>query len=183
MLARASRDDDLRSVLEPDDGQFHVNANLCESILAMRPDDEESTIEYSVSWAPSLPPPSNRRCASAGPVRFSSDEFEVIERIHARLRPKPTDALSFFAASIDELRGETNDENRREGEVVLSLYPKDEDVVIKARAILNVAQYALADQAHMQNKYVFVGGRLRRGRRSARLTDISLFQIPRSDEV
>ena len=63
-----------------------------------------------------------------------------------------------FLARVDVLGGsEVDIQGRRYGEVALSIILGDDEIV-RARAILDPQQYAVANEAHMQNRYVVVTG-------------------------
>lgn len=172
-LSHSIQEDSLEEIVEPNSGSPIVSANLCDALLRLRPESEESELELSVSWAASSSPES--RPHESEPIRFTADDFLVVEDIYLRLAPDPQPHSDMFLGVVDELRGSTNSSDQREGDVVLSLYLQHE--IIRARVELSPDWYEVANRSHMENLPVVVRGSLRRGRKLSRLTNLKLFKL------
>jgi hypothetical protein len=82
-----------------------------------------------------------------------------------------------FLVRVDVLGGsEVDIQGRRYGEVALSIILGDDEIV-RARAILDPQQYAVANEAHMQNRYVVVTGILDRSNRLSTVRDVTGFEL------
>jgi hypothetical protein len=104
--------------------------------------------------------------------------FPRISDIGKFLRnPSGTQAARFLAR-VDVLRGSEIDiQGRRYGEVTLSITLGDDDEIVRARAILDAQQYAIANEAHMQNRYVIVTGILDRSNRLSTVRDVTGLEL------
>ncbi len=170
-LADSIHADNPARVLDEQPNRPVISANLCDALLRLRPETEGALVECSISWAPSMPVENGE--IGARTVRFQPDDFEVIEDVYLRLTPQRDPERDLFVATVDELRGNLNDDNQREGDVVLSLYSREFDELVKARVELTPEWYQIADAAHMDGRYLLVRGLLRRGRRVSRLTHVA----------
>ena len=78
---------------------------------------------------------------------------------------------------MERLDGEMGSDGRRAGEVILSLFTSESEIV-RVRANLNAEQYAQADEAHMtEGAFVKVVGKLHPGRQPRQLSDIKSFEL------
>jgi hypothetical protein len=147
-----------------------LTANLCEALVRMRPGDRDGGLTLSVSWASLLPRP-----GASSLVQIPDAVFPKISEVGRRLRGVPDEPEeASFPARIEVLSGDQVDaQGRRFGEVRMSLLLVEEDTLLRARALLNAEQYALANEAHMSNQYVVVTGVLSRTSRPAVLTQVT----------
>jgi hypothetical protein len=104
--------------------------------------------------------------------------FPRISNIGKFLRnPSGTQAARFLAR-VDVLRGSEIDiQGRRYGEVTLSIILGDDDEIVRARAILDAEQYAIANEAHMQNRYVIATGIIDRSNRLSTVRDVTGLEL------
>lgn len=167
-VAHAIDEDRVDSVLETPAGAAPVTANLCEALLKMQPERENSALAFSVSWAASFPAPN-----ASGTVVLRNEHFPLINVMSHRLRGEVAPQAAEFIGHVDELRGELGDDGRRRGEVRLTVYHEDE--AVKATADLNAEQYESAARAHMAGQRVVVRGVLNRGPRLSTLNGIVSF--------
>lgn len=173
LLAESIRHDDLRAATHGETAV--ISANLCDGLLRMRPEGTNSMLEVGISWAPSKPLEDGEHIDSR--VHFEIDDFDLIEHVYLQLRPQSDPEHDVFVATVDELRGIMNDEGVREGDVTLSLYSRESDEIVSARAELRAEWYTKAHEAHMHGSYVIVKGVLHRGSRVSRLSEVGLFEI------
>jgi hypothetical protein len=169
-IAQAIDEDRVDSILETEPGAVPVTANLCEALLKMQPERENSALAFSVSWAASYPAPT-----ASGPVILRNEYFPLINVMSHRLRGEVAPQAAEFIGHVDELRGVLGDDGRRRGEVRLTVYHEDE--AVKAAADLSAEQYESAARAHMTGQRVVVRGVLNRGPRLSTLNGIVSFGL------
>jgi len=175
-IADAIDHDQVDSLLQPGRDHVQVSANLCDALIKMQPEADQSAIAVSFSWAAAQP-------ARVGTqqVVLRNEHFPVISGLSQRLRgPAPPQAAPFFA-HVDELRGTMDPDGRRQGDVRLTIYHEDE--VVKARTQLNADQYDLAGHAHMTGHAVVIAGILQRGPRVSTITDVTTFELLKHDRL
>jgi hypothetical protein len=175
-LNGAIEDDRINSIV--DQPEPIVSANLCEAILKMRPTDERGALEFMASWASSEPVTDDRL---RKPVTFGFDEFESVEDVYRQLKPLEESTAKPWVAYVEELKGTEGPSGTREGEVVLTLFDADE--LVRARASLTVDQYQIAYDAHNPTVPLIVSGRLSRGPRVSRLSNITEIRRAVADDV
>ena len=139
-----------------------VSSNLCEALTRFEDTSLKNSVEIGITWAASIPrPTSEGNWVSV--VRIQHDYFPRIEEVRRELRSKELYREDVFVGTVEQLNGETGPDGRRSGEVILSLFSRD-DEQLRARANLNTAQYKQADKAHMSNRaFVKVAGKLHPG--------------------
>ena len=108
---------------EPQDAGPILSANLCEALLAMRPEGERSSLEITPTWSRSRPWP----VAAPGRVTLRREFFPTIEELGQRLRPRPKPKRGVFTGWVDALNGDYGLDGKMEGEVVLALAIEDGD--------------------------------------------------------
>lgn len=150
-----------------------ITDNLCDAILRMQPEDSSAALTWSVSW--------NLRYEVGmdlqRPIEMRQYHFERIEAIYQELRRREEGDEQRYDARVDELKGETGEDGRRSGLVVLTLYLEDE--TIKAGVMLSADDYDKAIEAHRTSSLVTIRGRLRRSRRAARVDRHRQFELIR----
>ena len=158
--------------MQPTSSSARITANLCDALLKMQ--TEPGSGELSVTWASGLP--NQNRLSNA--VTIWSEMFPRISDVGKFLRsPSGTRAIRFLAR-VDVLRGsEIDAQGQRYGEVTLSVILGGDDEIVRARAFLDAQQYALAVEAHMQNRYVVVTAVLDRSNRLSTVRDVSRFEL------
>ncbi len=169
-IAQAIDEDRVDSILETRPGAVPITANLCEALLKMQPQRENSALAFSVSWAASCPAP-----AASGPVVLRNENFPLINLMSHRLRGEVVPHAAEFIGHVDELRGELGNDGRRRGEVRLTLYQEDE--AIKSSADLTADQYDSAASAHMSGRRVVIRGVLNRGPRLSVVNGVVSFEL------
>jgi hypothetical protein len=150
----------------------NVSANLCEALTRLHDDLLDNAVDVSFSLAQS---DAALAATLLPPVRIQREYFPVIEEVRKELRSVEGPQNDIFMGSVEALQGVIDQDGRRSGDVILSLFVEGEPV--RARASLNADQYQVADRAHMTNgAYIFVQGTLHGGRQPRALTDVDLFQ-------
>lgn len=175
-LNSAIEENRINSVV--DQSEPIVSANLCEALLKMRPSDERSALEFTVSWASSEPVISGQ---SRRPVIFSADEYLSIEDVYRQLRPVEGPTAKPWIAFVEELKGSEGESGSREGEVVFTLFEGNE--LVRAKASLTAEQYQTAYEAHNPTRPLIVSGQLSRGPRVSRLSNISEIRVAVTAEI
>ena len=128
-----------------------LSANLCESLLLLRPNGDQATLSVTVTWSRALLPPSGK---SSHRVHLRQDSFEVAELLAPRLRTIPIARVARFVGFVDVLRGQpTQQDARPSGEVDFTLFD-DVQGEIHARGFLTADDYATAGKAHLSSQLV-----------------------------
>jgi hypothetical protein len=177
-LARAAdtarADDLLDPVRNPG-----VSANLCESLLLLRPTGDRASLTISAAWSRALLPESREPSRQ---VLLPQVVFEVAEALAPRLRTAPKPRPSRFLGYVDVLSGQpSRDDSRPSGEVDFTLFD-DEEGEIRARGVLNADDYATAAAAHLASGVVAFKATLRRLPRVSRIDNITDFERVEFDE-
>lgn len=150
-----------------------ISANLCESLLLLRPVGERSTLNISISWSRAFLPDSRE---SNSEVKLSQEAFDVAEVLAPKLRSLPEPRIDRFFGYVDELRGQPlPDIGLPSGEVRFTLFDQGEE--IRAKADLDERDYAIAGHAHLASRVVSFKGVLERLPRVNRIRDVTDFQI------
>jgi hypothetical protein len=154
-----------------------ISANLCESLLMLRPKGDRAYLGVFVSWSRAYLP------TAEGPrreIQLHQEVFEIAEALAPRLRSVPEPRVDRFFGFVDELRGQpTPTEPRPSGEVRFTLFEPDEE--IHARAELTVDEYAKAAAAHLATDVVSFKGVLHRLPRLNRISGVTDFELIRLD--
>ena len=150
-----------------------LSANLCESLLLLRPAGDRASMIVSAQWSRALLPASRE---SGRRVQLSQEAFEVAEALAPRMRSQPQPRPARLIGFVDALRGQPSPADPRpSGEVDFTLFD-DEQGEIYARGVLNTEDYATALAAHAVSDPVSFKAILRRLPRVSRLDTISDFK-------
>jgi|SRR5579883_192053 len=150
-----------------------ISANLCESLLLLRPNGDRASLTVSAVWSRALLPESREPVRQ---VQLPQAVFEVAEAIAPRLRTAPTPRPSRFLGFVDALSGQpSQDDSRPSGEVDFTLLDEEEGE-IRVRGTLNVDDYAIAAAAHLASDPVAFKATLRRLPRISRVDGITDFE-------
>lgn len=165
--------DELKSCDQP-----LVSSNLCEAIYSMHDDVVDNSLDVGFDWSLLYLPPVD---VASRPVRIQRDYFSRIEEVRRELRASERHQRDTFIGTVERLEGGMGVDGRRSGVVVLSLLLPDEGESVRVRTVLSADNYAIADQAHMNNgAYVRVTGCLRPGRQPRQMTDMTTFELLQS---
>jgi len=170
-IAQSVEQDQVDALLEPPANGVRVTANLCDALIRMFPEQNNSALALGVSWANGLAPAADTREL----VVFHREHFNAVEYLATRLRGNEPDEARVFIGEVAELKGVVGEDGRRQGEVRLVIF--DEDEVLRARANLSAEQYAAANEAHMGARKIYVQGLLKRGPRLCTIGDIVDFRL------
>ncbi len=150
-----------------------ISANLCESLLLLRPSGDRATLTVSATWSRALLPVSRE---PARHVQLPQVVFELAEAIAPQLRTSPVPRPARFLGFVDVLSGQpSRDDPRPSGEVDFTLFD-DEQGEIRARGILDADDYATAAAAHLVSDVVAFKATLRRLPRMSRVDGITDFE-------
>jgi hypothetical protein len=150
-----------------------ISANLCESLLLLRPAGDRSYLNITVSWSRALLP---GRRESRREVQLRQEVFDVAEALAPKLRSVPEPRIDRFVGFVDELRGQPlPDIGLPSGEVRFTLFDQGEE--IRAKSDLDEMNYSIAGQAHLANRVVSFKGVLERLPRLNRIKDATDFKI------
>ncbi|MBO0698298.1 MAG: hypothetical protein J2P46_07895 [Zavarzinella sp.] len=150
-----------------------VSANLCESLLLLRPEDDRAHVTVSAVWSRARLPESRERTRN---VELRQEAFEVAETLAPRLRSQPHPRPDRFIAFVDALRGQPGPTDPRPaGEVDFTIFDEEQGE-IHARGVLSVDDYAKAGAAHLESDPVAFKAILRRLPRMSRVESITDFE-------
>lgn len=171
-LARAADTAQADGLLDPTRNPG-LSANLCESLLLLRPSGDRSSLTVSAVWSRAFLPGTREPSRE---VQLAQVVFEVAEALAPRLRTAPTPRPSRFLGFVDVLSGQpSRDDLRPSGEVDFTLFD-DEQGEVRARGVLNADDYATAAAAHLVSGVVAFKATLRRLPRISRLDNITDFE-------
>lgn len=171
-LVYAIEQGETDSLLEENEDEVVISANLCKAILDMQADSIDS-LDLGVSWGAAYPSPTP---AIPSTVRIRREYTKNIERIRERLQPKPAkQSKQLFVGTVEVLNGEVDADGRRSGEVTLNVFNEDE--VVRVRVDLDAEQYKDANTAHMNGSLVRIQGVMSPGNRIHRLSQLQSFTI------
>lgn len=165
-LDQAIREDAANRIVDAEEPS--VTGNLCEALILMRPEDERGTLTISTAWAAARP-----RGNAGGPATFDGEAFEAIEDIYRQLRATEPPASAERVAFVRQLHGQAGPDGRVEGDVTLVIASEEEN--LNAKAFLTADQYEAAMRAHRDSQPMLVQGKLARGPKLSRLTEILKF--------
>ena len=156
-----------------------VSANLCESLLLLRPNGDRATLTVSVAWSRALLPGSRE---PARQVQLPQIVFEVAEAVAPRLRTAPQPRPSRFLGFVDVLSGQpSRHDPRPSAEVDFTLFD-DEQGEVRARGVLDADDYATTAAAHLASGVVAFKATLRRLPRVSRVENITDFERVQFDD-
>ena len=174
-VVEAVKADHPEALLSPKETDVIISANLCEALLELQPDIEESLVSIYPSWARTIPPPTETPIQ----IRLSKEYFPILEDIARHLRPAQGSKEDFFIGWVDALDGKPGPDRRPQGDVTLAI--PFEERLLKARLVLSVDDYAKAIKAHATNSVVMLRGVLHRGARISVIKSYREFEV--IDEV
>jgi hypothetical protein len=156
-----------------------ISANLCESLLLLRPGGARAYLGISATWSRAFLPPAHE---SKRDLQLRQEVFEIAETLAPRLRSLPQPRIDRFFGFVDELRGQpTPNDPRPSGEVRFTLFDQEEEE-IRAKADLTAEDYALAGAAHLASDLVSFKGILQRLPRLNRIDSVTDFERVRLDD-
>jgi hypothetical protein len=146
-----------------------ISANLCEALLQMQPEDENSHLDVKASWATTLPPQN----PIPSMVRIKREYFPIIEDVSKKLLPAQAPAAALFVGYIVSLGGEPGEDGRMQGEATLAVMHEEQIQLV--RVDLSSDNWHVAHAALGAHGIVRIKGILHRGTRVHRITDIIEF--------
>jgi hypothetical protein len=152
-----------------------ISSNLCEALTGMHDERIDNALDISFNWSSVLSTPVTK------PIRIQREYFSRIDAVQRELRTINSHKEDTFIGTVERLDGVMDTSGQRSGDVILSLLLPDEGETVRVKTTLTAADYAKADQAHMQNgAYVMVTGRLLSGRQPRQLSNLSHFSLVQS---
>ncbi|TVS21027.1 MAG: hypothetical protein EA424_00980 [Planctomycetaceae bacterium] len=148
-----------------------VSANLCEALLQAQPQDGQSVLDVSASWATTLPP----KTPLPTKVRIKHEYFPIIQDISRKLRPAVAPTADLFVGYIANLGGQPGEDGRMQGEATLSIVYEEQ--IQSARVDLSPEWWGIAHAALGSHGIVRFRGVFHRGARLHRITNITEFAL------
>jgi hypothetical protein len=152
---------------------LHMNANICDALLGMRPEVSDVSLELVVSW--SLAWPMNGQEIPTR-VIFEGRGFEMVESLGRALRGVEETRPRLWRGHVVRLAAEDPVLGEDEG-LFVTVRVQSRGVPLRVELRLNPEHYRLAAQAHLAGKPVVARGVLERIGRRARLIDLTDFQV------
>ncbi len=154
-----------------EDGVEVVSSNFCNSILEMKPEGDESSLELNVNISPldSMPSPSLR-----AKYLIQKDYFPLIEQICKSLRPPVDNITREFYCKVKTLNGFKGEDGKMQGEAILTFI--EDDQLIKGKVILRSDDYEIANQAHMGDLTISIKGQLEENPRTSKFSEYTSFK-------
>lgn len=146
-----------------------VSANLCEALLQVQPQDEQSILDVTASWATTLPP----KTPIPSKVRVKHEYFPIIQDISRKLRPTLAPTADLFVGYVANLGGQPGEEGRMQGEATLSIVYEEQIQFV--RVDLPAEWWSIAHEALGAHGIVRFRGVFHRGARVHRITNITEF--------
>lgn len=148
-----------------------VSANLCEALLHVQPQDEQSMLDVCASWATTLPP----KTPIPTKVRIRHEYFPIIQDISRKLRPASVPTADLFVGYIANLAGQPGEDGRMQGEATLSIVYEEQ--MQSVRVDLPPEWWGIAHSALGNHGIVRLRGVFHRGARIHRITNITEFAL------
>lgn len=146
-----------------------VSANLCEALLQVQPQDEQSILDVTASWATTLPP----KAPIPTKVRIKHEYFPIIQDISRKLRPTLAPTADLFVGYVANLGGQPGEDGRMQGEATLSIVYEEQ--IQSVRVDLPAEWWSIAHEALGAHGIVRFRGVFHRGARVHRITNITEF--------
>ncbi|HWB58665.1 MAG TPA: hypothetical protein VG733_04200 [Chthoniobacteraceae bacterium] len=172
VLVRSIDADNIKSVYSNDERKIQISANLCEALLEIHYSNEEADIAITAQGASGYPHILQKELMM--PIVFTPEHFPAILQIYERLRFPKRSFQAKFSGTVIGLSG-TMRRRQPAGEVTLLIQHREN--MIHVKTMLGIAEYELADKAHMTGKKIELHGILQLGKRTHRITDVSEFKI------
>jgi hypothetical protein len=148
------------------------NYNFCTALMDLQPEEKDSNISVSVTWAPEDKP----KISSPSQVIIRKEHYEQLPKIVEKIRPKDKPVYEEFVGRVSALVGqEDKDEKLIKGDIILSLVGKD-DRIMRTRVFLSRCDYELACILHKDNRPISIKGKLVWAARIRRLENYSDFK-------
>jgi serine/threonine protein kinase len=144
----------------------------CTSLVPERraqPQDEQSVLDVSASWATTLPP----KIPIPTKVRIKHEYFPIIQDISRKLRPALAPTADLFVGYIANLGGQPGEDGRMQGEATLSIVYEEQ--IQSVRVDLRPEWWGIAHAALGTHGIVRFRGVFHRGARIHRITNITEF--------
>jgi hypothetical protein len=171
-LAHALEVADPDAVLRAEESAPVLSANLCEGLLEMTPEGNDSALTISASYSRTVPQPHESPLPTS--IRLRRDFFPQIEYLAGKLRPAATAERQHLIGFVETLNGRPLADNRPEGQVILRVVTPEGEI-LRAKVDLNAEDYARADKAHMRTLPVSLEGVLRQAGRMCYIDRVSEF--------
>lgn len=175
-LVNAIEGDTVQDMVERNEENPLISANLCDAVSKMKPSIEGADLTVSATWSPLRAINAAARAPST--VRIQHSYFPIIDDIYRELRPDPAPQVDTFVGFVDTLDGRPGPTGQVEGDVILRVLVDDENL-IRAKATLSAEQHAVAVEAYQHQHIIRIDGNLSRRSRLGIIDNPANFQIIR----
>lgn len=152
-----------------------ASANLLEATDNARVADD-SELEFSVEWSPTLPVGAD----VPSHVRVAKEHSASFWKWSKAYRPQVKEpyASEFLAKVVGLVAQDRDEDGRPSGIATLRIVGEDDnDDVFEASALLNAADFLVANGALMSNSFVAFHGKCERARKKATIEELSKFRV------
>ena len=137
-------------------GAEMTSANFLQSLVEMNEFTQKSTVEISMTWAPTLPPPVD----VPSMVAITNDYIDPIRSIIDKITPEIVEAPREYVGKISEVRGNPDVDAREWGDVII-VFIGDDEKATTAKVTLYAGDLHNATLAFDTGKNVKIRGKLR----------------------
>lgn len=157
-LSEKLDDGDIDAVVNPEEGDVKISANLCSSLSKMAPDVIGTGLDFNFDSTKTAPPPSGDAPVSAS---LEQKHLPFLGKIANELEPSEEIVESDFSGQVDSLRGRPDKEGRMQGLVRLEIFVDKYQGSVTASIRLRPDDYQTACDAHKTGETVRIQGELR----------------------
>ncbi len=155
-----------------------LSSNICKALINFQEENNKADLYLNFKWASIIEKP----LGVINSIKIQKDYYSRIEEIRQELKAQEKDREDVFIGTVEALAGDFNENEQREGDVLLDLFQKEERENVRARASLKEEWYKSAIEAHKDRKnYIQIKGILLAGNQPRIMKKITSFEIINSD--
>ncbi len=155
------------------DQKFRINANICDAILAMRPDTDDAVVDILATWSPAWP--TENRMPSVG-VSFNPRSFETVRAVSQAFRTGEESKRRAWQGKVVSCIAE-DPLGAQASSTMIKIRVENYSSPLKIEIRLTTDDYRRAVRAHLDGKSVRVTGVLDKGVKKATLLNPSDFSV------
>ncbi|MDD3469839.1 MAG: hypothetical protein PHE53_07655 [Thermoguttaceae bacterium] len=166
-MKSAHESGDMEPVVQ--DASHRINANICDSILDMKPDSDDATIDFCFNWDQIWPIPDQ---PNESLITFDSRSFETIKAISQAMRAASTPVHRELIGKV--ISCSSKDPIQQNNDMVIVMLT---DSGKKVEVQLSHDDYRKAVNAHIDGKNIRISGTIEKYPKKTVLRDYSDFDV------